>query len=268
MKEVLQKELDFISNDVIHDFVSVALDNLPEYFWSVPASSSGKYHPSYALGNGGLVRHTIAAVNIADILFNLEQYQKIFDSDTRDCIYAAIILHDGFKQGRDSASNHTVKEHAVICADWLINEFYLDSKISGKYRELISGFIRTHMGQWDENNKPVSPGQKFVHMCDYLASRKNLIFDFGDRVTSGEVVVTNENLNECVMPFGKHKGKLIKDLAENDLSYLEWAYNNMTYLKEDVKAVINSFINKDGVIKESGGSNKKDNSPVFDDFPF
>ncbi len=46
MKEVLQKELDFISNDVIHDFVSVALDKLPEYFWSVPASSSGKYHPS------------------------------------------------------------------------------------------------------------------------------------------------------------------------------------------------------------------------------
>ena len=91
MKEVLQKELDFISNDVIHDFVSVALDKLPEYFWSVPASSSGKYHPSYALGNGGLVRHTIAAVNIADILFNLEQYQKIFDSDTRDCIYAGAL---------------------------------------------------------------------------------------------------------------------------------------------------------------------------------
>ena len=42
----------------------------------------------------------------------------------------------------------------------------------------------------------------------------------------------------------------------------------MTYLKEDVKAVINSFINKDGVIKESGVSNKVDSSPVVDDLPF
>lgn len=56
--------------------------------------------------------------------------------------------------------------------------------------------IASHMGQWNTDYKsgkeilpkPSSPLQKFVHQCDYLASRKYLEVNFnvinyeGDRV--------------------------------------------------------------------------------------
>ena len=48
----------------------------------------------------------------------------------------------------------------------------------------ISKLVATHMGQWNTNSKskvvlplPETAEQKFVHMCDYLASRKNITVD-------------------------------------------------------------------------------------------
>ena len=37
-------ELGFISNTRIRDFVSYILNNLPDYFRHIGASTSGKYH--------------------------------------------------------------------------------------------------------------------------------------------------------------------------------------------------------------------------------
>lgn len=85
----------------------------------MPASTTGKYHPPFALGEGGLVRHTLAACCWAKDLLQLEQYS------------------------------------------------------------IISRLIASHMGQWNRafnSNvtlpKPKSDIQQFVHLCDYLASRK------------------------------------------------------------------------------------------------
>lgn len=62
---VFQKELNLIKDTNLRDFIAICLDNAPDYFFEMPASSTGKYHPEYTLGEGGLVRHTKAAVAIA-----------------------------------------------------------------------------------------------------------------------------------------------------------------------------------------------------------
>ena len=54
---MVQPVLNTFENDDIKDFAIVLLDNLPEYIWHVGASSTGKYHPAYSLGEGGLMRH-------------------------------------------------------------------------------------------------------------------------------------------------------------------------------------------------------------------
>ena len=60
--EVFEKELEWIADSNVRDFVSTALDQVPDYFFTMAASTTGKYHPTYALGEGGLARHTKAAV--------------------------------------------------------------------------------------------------------------------------------------------------------------------------------------------------------------
>ncbi len=52
--------------------------------------------------------------------------------------------------------------------------------------------IATHMGQWNTDfktkkevlDKPKTGIQKFIHMCDYLASRKCLEFNFEESISN------------------------------------------------------------------------------------
>ena len=84
--EIFHTELESIHSEELKKFAEEAIGKLPDYFFEVAASSTGKYHPSYAIGPGGLVRHTKAAVNIASDLLNLEQNQAAFSEKERDCM--------------------------------------------------------------------------------------------------------------------------------------------------------------------------------------
>ena len=75
---------------------------MPDYFFHVAASSTGKYHPKYALGDGGLLRHTKAAVRIAhELLINPSITN--FTDDEKDLIIMALTLHDGLKSGLEKS---------------------------------------------------------------------------------------------------------------------------------------------------------------------
>ena len=178
--KIFEKELETIQSPDIQRFAEVAIENLPDYFFEVPASSTGKYHPAYALGEGGLVRHTCAAVRFANHLFGMEHIREQFSDRERDLMIAALLLHDGWKHGTDG-STYTVFEHPVICASWVRECEALNGIIPDKDREVIACAIASHMGEWNTNNrsdvvlpKPQTPIQKFVHTCDYLASRKDI----------------------------------------------------------------------------------------------
>ena len=148
-----------ISSEKIREETRAALLSAPKYFRRVPASSSGKYHPKYALGRGGLVRHTIAVVKIADHMCNLE-FRRV-DAATRDKILAACFLHDTRKQGMtDADSGHTVKDHAKLASETIEDQD-------------ISRMVLSHMGQWGRN-KPGNMPQFIVHLADYLGSRKTI----------------------------------------------------------------------------------------------
>ena len=44
--ELFKNELKTITSDDIRDFAKVVLDDAPDYFFKVAASSTGKYHPA------------------------------------------------------------------------------------------------------------------------------------------------------------------------------------------------------------------------------
>ena len=95
--ETFARELGYIKNDRVRDFVGYVLDELPDYFRHIGASSSEKYHSKQCLGEGGLMRHTKFAIAVAQDLFTAEIYD--FTQSDRDIVTSALILHDGLKRG-------------------------------------------------------------------------------------------------------------------------------------------------------------------------
>ncbi len=176
-------ELNLIKNEKIKEAGVILVKKLPSYFYDIPASSTGKYHPKYTCGKMGLYRHVKAAVKIASSLLELEMYSKIFTLEEKDLIILALILHDGFKKGI-TEEKYTRFDHPIIMKDFIIS-MKNELPIPEQTVEKLASLVETHMGQWinDFNGnevlkKPVDKAQKFVHMCDYLASRKFLNVEF------------------------------------------------------------------------------------------
>lgn len=204
VSEYFKSELDYIKNDTLRTIVSDTLDASPECIVSIPASSSGKYHPSYSLGEGGLMRHVKAAVGIAhcmietdifkNMIFGTDAEENTFyekDRDTyADIAYASLILHDCCKP--DNSPKHNTRfDHPLLAANLfketakkhitLENMEYMKNVVP-----MIHGCIASHMGQWCSSPyakgvvlpKPKNGIEEFVHMCDYLGSRRFLTFEF------------------------------------------------------------------------------------------
>ena len=184
--QYFKEELDEIQDVELKVFASKMISQLPNYFFLVPASSTGKYHPMYALGEGGLLRHTKAAVRVALELLRLNMYKPIFH--LKDYIIVALILHDGWKHGQPdengNPSQYTVSNHSEVCANWIRS--YGSTLIDAGKANYIADLVLTHMGQWNMDYKtgryfapePSTIEACFVHMCDYLASRKCLEMNF------------------------------------------------------------------------------------------
>ena len=184
--DVFETELNYIRNEKIRESARILLEKLPDYFYTMPASTSGKYHPAFSLGEGGLVRHTKAAIRIAVELFKDNIFNAFeFGDQMQDLIIMALLLHDGFKQGKE-ANGHTAYDHPLIAAHFVfenITKLPMDQFDALQVRRLIA----SHMGPWntDKNGKIILPiprrdDEIFVHLCDYMASRNFLNINFID----------------------------------------------------------------------------------------
>ena len=180
--DVFNVELERITDDKIRESTKYILNNLPDYFYEVPASSSGKYHPVFSLGKGGLVRHVKVAERIAEEYFKDEVFCP-FDDHKKDLIRMAILLHDGFKSGLEY-SMHTVVEHPLLMSKYILENI---DKLSISVDDVkdVARMISTHMGPWVNDRKgnkvlpkPEKEDELFVHNCDYIASRNFLNVSF------------------------------------------------------------------------------------------
>lgn len=188
-KVIFERELNLIKNQEVRRFAEYCIDRLPQYFYSIPASSTGKYHPEYSLGQGGLVRHVKAAVKIAEDLMSLRQNKDMRETPNAeyqvwDVVIVALLLHDGFKSGFVQ-ERYTRFDHPTLMAG-KIYEWSKDCEyISENFVKHVASAVASHMGEWNTNPYtdkvlplPETEIQKFVHMCDYLASRKYLEVNF------------------------------------------------------------------------------------------
>ena len=68
-KDVFNVELDKFENKNVRTSTETILEMIPDYFYEIPASSTGKYHPDFSLGEGGLVRHVKVAMRTLEEMF-------------------------------------------------------------------------------------------------------------------------------------------------------------------------------------------------------
>lgn len=183
-KDYFNREYSYIKSDKKREDLKFLVSNLPDYFFEIPASSTGKYHPEFASGVHGLIKHTKVAVRIAYELLNNEGLNN-FTDDEKDIIIMALVLHDGFKSGREK-EKYTRFDHPLMASSY-VKENKDNLSLSSGEIELLSNIISSHMGIWNKDYngnevlpKPKDKYQRFVHMCDYLSSKKFINVKFND----------------------------------------------------------------------------------------
>lgn len=181
---MFEKELELIKNPKFKESASTLVNMLPDYFCKISASSTNKYHPAYTVGEYGLLKHVKVAVRIANELLNNESISN-YTQDEKDLMIIALMLHDGLKHGF-SHDKYSKFEHPLLMSDF-IEEKKASLLFSDEERNLVRNCIASHMGQWNTNDyskfvlpKPITKYERFVHMCDYLASRKFLNVNFDE----------------------------------------------------------------------------------------
>ncbi len=187
MKTQLHQELLLIKNDTILKLTRAVLDAAPDCFWTMPASTTGKYHPAHSLGEGGLIRHTKAVVHLTVHLLAMEGIEP--HETPYSLAIAAAILHDCCKKAdheRYTAFDHPLRAAKLIEATYdrlapTLPDTVTNGTTLAAVRTLCS-LVSSHMGRWNldtrtgiELPRPLTPLQRLIHTADYLASRKQLL---------------------------------------------------------------------------------------------
>ena len=169
--KLFERELNLIVNEDLRMAVKSYMEKAtPDYFWTDGASSSGKYHPKFSQGIGGLVRHTKAVVMFAEELLRMSSYAYMRE-EYKDYVIAACILHDTAKYGVEEYDKAEYKNHARNASDAFF--YYCVEVIEYIPHYLLLNAIASHMGQWstDKDDRPFTSVDRCVHMADYMASR-------------------------------------------------------------------------------------------------
>lgn len=183
--EIFSVEINYIKNADLKESLKLIVDQLPDYFFYEAASSTGKYHPKYALGDGGLLRHSKAATKIGLELLNNPLIGSKYSPREKDMLLLSLLVHDGLKRGL-TEEKYTSVDHPILMANFILDN-YQTFKLNLEDAKFISDVIKTHMGPYNTDfngnvvlETPKNKYQSFVHMCDYLASRKCLEVPFDE----------------------------------------------------------------------------------------
>jgi hypothetical protein len=174
----IQPYLGLINNLSIRAYVQRCLEVAPVYFWMIPASSSGKYHPAWAVTESGLLRHTVLTAYLANELartFSL-------DDNEREIAVAAALLHDTLKYGIDYDKRYH-DMHSYLPRNYYDKDKKVPCNLTDEQFEGIFGAVESHMGslltgEWNPVRRvyPQTPVEQVVHLADYVASRKKIEF--------------------------------------------------------------------------------------------
>lgn len=244
--KVFEGLLNKFETDEIRDYCTDMIKEIPDYIFTIPSSTSFKYHNKTQCQPHGQIFHILMFAEVMNYVLGLEYVKEKTNERQRDCLRCTPIFHDAIKCGLNG-SQYTVHEHPMLAGEWVRNTS-VEHDVDTDTKVYIARLCESHSGEWTSTKrsktvlpKPENDEQFFVHMCDYLASRSNLDMTYSDDVLAilNNIEIPKQELpdiNTYVLNFGKHSGEKLVDVAQSDPSYISWAKENMN--REPIKSLL------------------------------
>lgn len=175
-----KKFLETFETDEMRDYCEDMIKLMPDYVFSMKASTSSKYHNSTQCQDGGEIFHILMGCQILSYILDLEYMKNKYPKPKqRDALRVSFALHDAVKLGWNG-SQYTVHEHPILAAEW-VEKTKVEHDIKPALKKYIGNLIRTHSGQYRENKRSsvvlpeIKTDEQFlIHAVDILSSRSNL----------------------------------------------------------------------------------------------
>ena len=243
-KAVFKELLDKFETDEMRLYCEDMIENIPDYIFSMPSSTSGKFHNVTQCQPHGQIYHIIMFGAIMNYRLALKcNKEKFNDPIIRDAMRCVPIFHDAVKCGWNG-SKFTVHDHPMLAGAW-VRETKVEHDIDDGIKEMIARMCERHSGEWtsSKRSKVVLPEPKtemeiLVHECDILSSRTDIDMQPPDYLKSvfGEEKIELPSIDDYVINFGKHKGEKLIDVFKSDHDYCMWLKEN-SYQKEVVNMI-------------------------------
>lgn len=230
---VFKPQLEKFETEEMRLYCEDMIEQIPDYIFEMPSSTSGKYHNATQCLPHGQIYHIIMFAEIMNYRLALKGNQEKFKSPVqRDAMRCTPIFHDALKCGTNG-STFSVHEHPMLAGQW-VREAKVEHDIDEKIKEAVARMCERHSGEWTSSKKsktvlpePENAMELFVHECDYLSSRNNIdmpIPDYLKDIFVDEPVEFDENYT---LTFGKHAGMRLIDIYNRMPDYVAWMEQNV-----------------------------------------
>lgn len=240
--------ISHFETDMMKKYFAEMVQEIPDYIFTMPSSTSGKYHNKTQCGTYGQIYHAYMFSEILNYRLNLKWNKEKYNNPIlRDCMRCVPVFHDAIKCGLNGFRN-TVHDHPMLAHDWVLNTI-VEHDIDPKLKKVIADMCAAHSGEWttSSRSKVVLPEPKndmefFIHECDILSSRSNIDMIISEELKNSlqkyfPVSIEIPDIKEYTMPFGAHKGKYLADIPKD---YIQWL--SKQELKEPLNTIIKTLI--------------------------
>ena len=249
---VFQEILDTFETNEMRKYCEDMIKTISDYIFTIPSSTSMKYHNATQCQPHGQVYHIIMFAAIMNYRLALRCNKQKFNSPKiRDAMRCIPIFHDAVKCGWHG-SQYTVHEHPMLAGVW-VRENKVEHDIDDETKEVIARMCERHSGEWTSSKRsqvvlpePETEAEIFCHECDILSSRSDIDMRPSAYLKSifGDDSTNLPDINTYTLNFGKMKGLTIPQIADKDISYLYWAKENMT--RQPEATLIKNYLNNKG----------------------
>lgn len=243
---VFQPYLDKFETNEMRLYCTDMIAKIPDYIFTMPSSTSGKYHNATQCQPNGQVYHMIMFAEIMNFRLELKGNKEKFKSPVqRDAMRCVPFFHDAIKCGWNG-SQFSVHEHPMLAGKW-VRDTKVEHDIDDKIKEAIARMCERHSGQFTSSKKskvvlpePENAMEFFIHECDILSSRNTIDMQPPEYLKEilGESTVFEFDEN-YTLTFGKHSGEKLLDVYYTHPDYIAWCEENIR--KPDVQKVIKAM---------------------------